>query len=140
WGGVAEGTLGLMLAFMKKLPERDRHVKTGGWRDTRLQGRYLGRRGDGYAGMTIGIVGLGRIGSRVAELLAPWRVRLIGTDPYVDAAGFALRNVERVDFKTLLRESDVVTLHCNLTAETRGLLGAAELASMKPESLLINTA
>lgn len=140
WGGVAEGTLGLMLAFMKKLLERDRHVKAGGWRDTRLQGRYLGRRGDGYAGMTIGIVGLGRIGSRVAELLAPWRVRLIGTDPYVDADSFALRNVERVEFETLLRESDVVTLHCNLTAETRGLIGAAELASMKPASLLINTA
>ncbi|HEX7082137.1 MAG TPA: NAD(P)-dependent oxidoreductase [Gammaproteobacteria bacterium] len=140
WGGVAEGTIALMLAFLKRIAERDRHVKAGGWRDKRLEGRYVGRRADGYPGLTIGIVGLGRIGSRLAELLGPWRARLIGVDPYVDDARFALRGVERVDLETLLREADVVTLHCNLTAETRGMIGAAELAAMKPRALLINTA
>ncbi|MBN1240464.1 MAG: hypothetical protein JXB36_18320 [Gammaproteobacteria bacterium] len=140
WGGVAEGTIGLMLAFMKKLGTRDRHVKAGGWRDKRLEGRYFGRRGDGYPGLTVGIVGLGRIGSRVAELLAPWRTRLLAADPYVDDAAFETRGVRRAALETLLRESDVVTLHCNLTPETRGLIGASELALMKPDAMLINTA
>jgi D-3-phosphoglycerate dehydrogenase / 2-oxoglutarate reductase len=140
WGGVAEGTIGFMLAFLKKLRERDRHVKAGGWRDKRLEGRYLGRREDGYGGISVGIVGLGRIGCRVAELLAPWRLRLLAADPYVDDATFERRGVERVELDTLLRESDVVTLHCNLTSETRRLIGAPQLARMKAGALLINTA
>lgn len=140
WGGVAEGTIGFMLVLLKKLAARDRHVKAGGWRDKRLEGRYVGRRADGYPGLTIGIVGLGRIGSRVAELLGPWRVRLLAADPYVDDEVFRRCGAERVELGTLLAESDVVTLHCNLTAETRGLIGRAELAAMRPNAVLLNTA
>jgi D-3-phosphoglycerate dehydrogenase len=140
WGGVAEGTIALMLALLKKLAPRDRHVKAGGWRDKRLEGRYVGRRADGYPGLTIGIVGLGRIGSRVAQLLGPWRARVLAADPYVEAERFRRCGVEPSDLATLLREADVVTLHCNLTAETRGLIGAAELAAMKSQALLLNTA
>ncbi len=140
WGGVAEGTIGFMLALLKKLVRRNAEVKAGRWRDKALEGRYVGRRKDGYPGLTIGIVGFGRIGSRVAELLAPWRVRLLAADPYVDAAAFSACGAERVALETLLREADVVSLHCNLTAETRNLIGAAELALMKPDALLINTA
>ncbi|HEU4617510.1 MAG TPA: NAD(P)-dependent oxidoreductase [Gammaproteobacteria bacterium] len=140
WGGVAEGTIGFMLALLKKLGARDRHVKAGGWRDKRLEGRYVGRRTDGYSGLTIGIVGLGRIGTRVAELLRPWRARVIAADPYVAEEAFRRVGAERVDLAALLAESDVVTLHCNLTAETRGLIGRAELAAMKPDALLLNTA
>ena len=70
WGGVAEGTVGFMLTLLKRVRERDRHVKAGGWRDSNLMGTYLGQREDGYSGLTIGIVGLGRCGSRVAELLS----------------------------------------------------------------------
>jgi phosphoglycerate dehydrogenase-like enzyme len=139
WGGVAEGTIGFMLALLKKLGARDAHVKAGGWRDKRLEGRYVGRRSDGYPGLTIGIVGLGRIGSRVAELLRPWRVRVLAADPYVDGEVFHRFGVERVDLGTLLAESDVVSLHCNLTAETRGIIGRAALAAMKPGALLLNT-
>jgi phosphoglycerate dehydrogenase-like enzyme len=119
--------------------ERDRHVKAGGWREPPVYGTYLGRRGDGYPGITVGIVGLGRAGSRVAELLRPWRVRLIAADPYVDAGKFARFGVERTGLDTLLREADVVTLHCNLTAETRGLLDRRRLALMKPTAVLVNT-
>lgn len=140
WGGVAEGTLALMLAFLKRIGPRDRHVKAGGWRDKRLEGVYVGRRADGYAGLTIGIVGLGRIGFRVAELLKPWRVRVIAGDPYVDDGRFAAAGAERAPLAALLEQSDVVTLHCSLTAETRGMIDAAALAAMKPGALLINTA
>src|SRR5690606_18039234 len=140
WGGVAEGTVALMLAFLKRIGPRDRHVKAGGWRDKRLEGVYVGSRADGYPGLTIGIVGLGRIGSRLARLLAPWGARLIGADPYVDSDRFAELGVERVRLTTLLAESDVVTLHCSLTAETRGMIDRAALRAMRPGALLINTA
>ena len=140
WGGVAEGTLAFMLAFHKKLRERDRQVKAGGWRTPELQGTYFGARDDGYRGLTVGIVGLGRIGGRVADLLAPWRMRLLACDPYVNESVFAKHSTRRVDLDTLLEEADIVTLHCNLTPETRGLIDAHALARMKPTALLINTA
>jgi D-3-phosphoglycerate dehydrogenase len=140
WGGVAEGAVAMMLALLKRVRERDRHVRAGGWREPPIYGTYVGRRADGYPGLTIGIVGLGRAGSRVAELLAPWRVRLLAADPYVDAAKFARLGVERVDLDTLLGAADVVTVHCNLTAETRGLIDRRRLALLKRSALLINTA
>lgn len=140
WGGVAEGAIAMMLALLKRIRERDRVVREGGWREPPLYGTYLGRRSDGYAGITIGIVGLGRAGSRVAELLAPWRARVLASDPYVEAGRFAQLGVERTDLETLLRDSNVVTLHCNLTAETSGLIGRAQLALMKRGAILINTA
>lgn len=141
WGGVAEGAVAFILSLLKKVRERDRSVKNGGWRDPSLMGTYLGARlTDDYPGIAVGIVGLGRIGSRVADLLAPWRVRLMACDPYAEDARFVSRNVRRMDLDGLLSEADVVTIHCNLSPETRGLIGARELASMKPGAVLINTA
>jgi phosphoglycerate dehydrogenase-like enzyme len=140
WGGVAEGAVALMLAILKRVRERDRQVKAGGWREPPIYGTYVGKRGDGYPGITIGIVGLGRAGTRVAELLKPWGARVLAADPYVEPGKFARHGVERVDLDTLLRESDVVTLHCSLTAETRGLLDERRLASLKPTAVLVNTA
>jgi phosphoglycerate dehydrogenase-like enzyme len=140
WGGVAEGAIALMLAVLKRVRERDRHVKAGGWREPPIYGTYVGKRSDGYAGITIGIVGLGRAGSRVADLLRPWGARVLAADPYIEPGKFARHGVERADLDTLLREADVVTLHCNLTAETRGLLDRRRLALLKPTAVLINTA
>ncbi|MSQ73065.1 MAG: hypothetical protein EXR27_17510 [Betaproteobacteria bacterium] len=140
WGGVAEGTMAMMLAILKKVRERDEAMKAGLWRSPELQGVYLGRRGsDGYPGITIGIIGLGRIGRRLADLLAPWRVRLLACDPYVEPARFYIHNCERVDLPTLLKESDVVTMHVTLTKETRHYFGAKEFAMMKPSAVFINT-
>jgi D-3-phosphoglycerate dehydrogenase / 2-oxoglutarate reductase len=140
WGGVAEGALALMLAVLKRVRERDRHVKAGGWREPPIYGTYVGKREDGYPGITIGIVGLGRAGSRIADLLKPWGARVLAADPYVDQAKFARHCAERVDLETLLREADVVTLHCSLTAETRGLIDRRRLALLKPTAVLVNTA
>jgi D-3-phosphoglycerate dehydrogenase / 2-oxoglutarate reductase len=140
WGGVAEGTLTAMLTMLKKTRERDRHLKEhAGWRDPQLQGRYVGARGDGYPGLTIGLIGLGRVGSRVATLLRPWNVRVLATDPYVPDGKFAQHGVTRVSLETLLGESDVVSLHVVLTRETRHMIAAAQLALMKPSAILINT-
>lgn len=140
WGGVAEGTMAMMLSLLKRIRERDRHVRDGGWRDPELVGTYLGARQDGYEGITVGIIGLGRIGSRLADLLAPWRVRLIAYDPYVDESKFAHHNVQAVDLDTLLAESDVVSLHANLTDETTHLMSEGRFAAMKPTAILINAA
>lgn len=141
WGGVAEGTITNMLTLLKKVRERDRHLKTtGGWRDPDLQGTYFGSRAsDGYKGITLGIIGLGRIGSRVAKLMRPWGMRMLACDPYVPDSKFAEFGVQRVDFPTLLRESDIVTLHVVLTKETRHMISGPQLAMMKPTAILINT-
>lgn len=141
WGGVAEGTVANMLAILKKVREKDRHVKSGGWRDNSLKGNFLGSRHmDNHPGMTLGIVGLGRIGGRVADLMAPWRMRMIACDPYADDSVFVHHNARKVDLETLLRESDIVTIHCNLTKETRNLIGAKELGLMKKTAILCNQA
>jgi D-3-phosphoglycerate dehydrogenase len=140
WGGVAEGAVALMLALIKRVRERDRFVKAGGWREPPIYGTYVGKRADGYGGITIGIVGLGRAGGRVADLLRPWGARVLAADPYVEPAKFARHGVERADLDTLLREADIVTLHCNLTTETRGLIDKRRLALLKPAAVLVNTA
>ncbi len=141
WGGVAEGTITNMLTLLKKVRERERYLKTtSGWRDMELQGTYLGSRAsDGYPGIKLGIIGLGRIGSRVAHLMRPWGMKMLGYDPYVPDSKFADFGVQRVELPTLLRESDVVTLHVVLTKETRHMISGAQLAMMKPTAILINT-
>lgn len=141
WGGVAEGAITNMLTLLKKVRERDRHLKMGGaWRDKSLEGTYVGSRPDGYKGLCLGIIGLGRIGGRVATLMRSWKIRMLGYDPYIPESRFKEHGVERVsDLNTLLRESDVVTLHVVLTRETKHMIGVEQLALMKPTAILINT-
>jgi len=140
WGGVAEGAIAMMLALLKKLGRRDAYVRSGRWRADELRGTYVGARDDGYEGITVGIIGLGRIGGRVAKLLRPWRVRLLAADPYVPSRRFAACGAENVSLATLLARSDVVTIHCNLTGETTGLISADSISLMKPTAVLVNTA
>jgi len=138
---VAETTMAMMLAILKRVRERDAAVREGGWRRPEHGAVYLGRRlSDGHEGITVGIVGLGRIGTRFADLLAPWRVRIIAYDPYAEPSRFLLAGVERVDLDTLLRQSDVVSMHCVLTRETRYMISTPQLALMKPDAILLNSA
>jgi len=139
--GVAEQTMAFILAILKKVRERDANVRAGKWRSPEDATTYIGRRAsDGHPGITIGLVGLGRIGTRVAQLLAPWRARVIAYDPYIPPANFLLAGVTSVDYPTLLRESDVVSFHVVLTRETRNMLSDKEIALMKPTAVVINTA
>lgn len=143
WGGVAEGAITNMLALLKKTRERDRYLKENpeAWRNMDYQGTYFGSRAsDGYPGITLGIVGLGRIGGRIAKLMRPWEMRIIACDPYVPDSKFAELGVKRADLPTLLREADIVSLHVVLTKETRHMISAAELNLMKPGAILVNTA
>jgi phosphoglycerate dehydrogenase-like enzyme len=139
--GVAETTVTFMLSLLKKVRERDADVRAGKWRTLDNYAYYVGARAsDGFAGQTIGLVGFGRIGTRVAQLLAPWRARLIAYDPYVAPAHFLTHGVQAVDYETLLRESDVVSFHVVLNKETRYMFGERELALMKPNAIVLNTA
>lgn len=138
--GVAEGTVAFILAAVKKLSQRDAQVKARKWRDPDLMGSYLGRRStDDYPGLTLGIIGLGRIGARVAQLFAPWRMRIIACDPYISDERFIRNGVEKVDLDTLLAESDVVSVHCINNAETMNLMNAERFAKMKPTAIFVNT-
>jgi D-3-phosphoglycerate dehydrogenase len=138
--GVAESTMAMILAMLKKVVERDQDVRAGKWREPHHGTTFLGARADGYPGITIGLVGLGRIGTRVAQLLAPWRVRIIAYDPYIPPGDFLLANVKAVDYETLLKESDVVSFHVVLTKKTRFMLRDAQIRLMKPTAVIINTA
>ncbi|MCW5688294.1 MAG: hypothetical protein KIT76_07100, partial [Pseudolabrys sp.] len=138
---VAENTIALMLALLKRIARRDADVRAGHWREERHAATFLGARvSDGYPGITVGLVGLGRIGTRVSQLLAPWRLRIIAYDPYVPPTSFMLAGVERVDYDTLLRHCDVISFHATLSDETRMMFGAREIDLMKPGAVVINTA
>ncbi len=139
--GVAETTVTFMLALLKKLRERDADVRAGKWRELHNFAYYVGSRAsDGFPGQTIGLVGLGRIGTRVAQLLAPWRAHIIAYDRYVPPAHFLTHGVQPVDYETLLRQSDVVSFHVVLTKETRYMFGEEQLKLMKPNAIVLNTA
>ena len=140
WGGVAEGTIAFILSLTKKISKRDHHVKQGGWRNNDLMGTYIGKREDGYKGVTIGIIGLGRVGSRVADLLMPWNANVIAYDPYVSDNDFINHKTKKVDLDHLLKKSDVISIHCNLTNETKGMFSKENIYKMKKSAYLINTA
>jgi D-3-phosphoglycerate dehydrogenase len=124
---VAEGALTLMLALAKDLPALDRAVREGDWtaRDE-LDLWDIG-------GTTVGVVGLGRIGRRVAGLVQALGARVLAYDPYVAGP----ENVELVELDTLFGESDYISLHAPLTAETRGLVDARRL-SLARGAVLVN--
>jgi phosphoglycerate dehydrogenase-like enzyme len=130
---VAEATIGLLLMLLKRVKRGESRLRRGEWARREDRGDFL-------FGKTVGIVGLGRIGTHVARRLAGWDVRLIASDPYVPAERAAAVGATLVDLPTLLAEADVVTLHATLTDQTRGLIGEKALRAMKPSAILLNTA
>jgi D-3-phosphoglycerate dehydrogenase / 2-oxoglutarate reductase len=130
---VAEATVALMVILLKRIKHNEAKLRRGEWARREDRGDFL-------FGKTVGIVGLGRIGSNVARRLAGWDVRLIASDPYVPADRATLLGVTLVDLPTLLAEADVVTLHAALTVETRRLIDEKALRRMKPTAVLLNTA
>ncbi len=128
---VAEYTVAMILSLAKNFKLADHNARRGLWRS--VSHTFLRHK-------TVGIVGLGRIGSRVAQLLHLFEVKFLAYDPYIPAEKAKAVEVELTDLETLLKESDVVTLHAVETPETTGLIGEAELRMMKPTAYLVNTA
>lgn len=131
---TASAALAFLLALAKRLPAQDRVVRAGRWD---LQPRVLGEE---LPGRTLGIIGLGNSGRELARLVAPFGMRLIAYSPHAEEPEAAVLGVALMALDQVLRESDYVSLHCRLTAETRGLLGKEQLALMKPTAYLINVA
>jgi D-3-phosphoglycerate dehydrogenase / 2-oxoglutarate reductase len=130
---VALHAVAMLLALLRNLAVHDRHVHAGRW-DHRLGGR-LPRPG----GLTLGVVGLGRIGRTTMEGAAPWFGQCVGYDPYLPDDAWPA-GVERLGLEELFARSNAVTLHLPLTAETQGLVGADLLGRMPAGSYLVNTA
>ncbi|MBP0444498.1 D-2-hydroxyacid dehydrogenase family protein [Roseomonas sp. SSH11] len=132
-GGVsqtAELTWGLILALVRDIPAQDRSLREGRWQ-TAL--------GEGLEGQTLGIIGLGKQGQRVAKVALAFGMRVIAWSQNLTAETAAAHGAERVEKEALLREADVVTLHLVLSARSRHTIGAAELSLMKPGAFLVNT-
>jgi D-3-phosphoglycerate dehydrogenase / 2-oxoglutarate reductase len=131
---VAEHVLGMLLTLSKRIAETDRVMR----REANLnRNAYLGT--EAY-GKTIGIVGLGHIGTRVAELVRGlFAMRVIAYDPYLSAEEMANRGAEKVDLDTLLAGADYVSINCPLTEESRGMIGAAQFARMRANAYFITT-
>ncbi len=121
---------GLMIAAARNLGEEHRRMRDGGWQTTT---------GVTLSGKTIGLLGLGRVGKRMAGYAKAFGMQAIAWSQNLTEEAAAAVGASRVEKATLLRESDVVSVHLVLSERTRGLIGAPELALMKPTAYLINT-
>jgi len=131
---VANHALALLLAWNRKIITLDRQVHAGVW-----SAGVPGERTGALHGETVGIVGLGNIGSAFARRVAAFETKVIAHDPYVDDARFAALGVERVSLEALAERADYVSVHTLLNEGTRHLIGEAFFRRMKPTAILINT-
>jgi len=132
---VAEGALTLVLALLRRLPQKDAVVRRGQWRAA------LSQFGHSTSGIVLGSVGLGNIGAEFMRLAQAFHFpRRLAHDPFVAPEKAQALGVELVDLDTLLRQCDVVAVNCPLNEQTRHLIGAREIGLMKPTAYLVNTA
>lgn len=131
---VSTHAVALLMACIRNVVGKHKKMERGAWDVNPLERLYR------TAGRTLGLVGFGNIAQATARKMGGWGMRLLATDPFVDPARAKELNTELVPLDTLLRESDYVSLHVPLLPETRHLIGARELALMRRNSILVNTA
>jgi glyoxylate reductase len=129
---VAEHAFTLLLATVRKLRLADEHVRKGSFDWRPFGGREL-------AGKTLGVIGTGAIGCRVAEIAKAFKMQVVGYDKYPNPKRAEEIGIKYVDLSTLLKESDFITLHVTLTSETERLIGKKEIAAMKNGVVIVNT-
>lgn len=127
---TAELTWGLILGLVRHIPREDRAVREGRWQTTL---------GVGLKGKTLGILGLGRLGAQIAAVGKAFGMEIAAWSQNLTADRAAAAGARLVDKATLFAEADVITVHLQLSDRTRGLIGAADLARMKPTAYFINT-
>jgi D-3-phosphoglycerate dehydrogenase / 2-oxoglutarate reductase len=130
---AAEHTMALLMALARHVPQADASMRAGKWSRKEFVGTEI-------RGKTLGIVGLGKIGSEVARRAIGMDMRVVAVDPFVPIERAASLGVESVELEEMLRVSDFITVHPPLTAATSGMIGAAEIARMKDGVRLINVA
>jgi D-3-phosphoglycerate dehydrogenase / 2-oxoglutarate reductase len=127
---VAELTLGLMLSGVRELARADASMKAGKWLKKEFEGAEL-------SGKVLGVLGFGRIGAAVAKRAAAFDMKVLGYDPLLSAEEIKKRGGEPVSMDELLKQSDMITMHLPLTADTKNMLNAAAFAKMKQGVYLI---
>ncbi|ASO22370.1 D-3-phosphoglycerate dehydrogenase [Actinoalloteichus hoggarensis] len=130
---AAEHAVALLLAVARHIPAADASLRAGQWKRSSFSGVEL-------RGKTVGVVGLGKIGQLFAQRVGSFETKLIAYDPYVSPALAAQLGIELVELDELLSRADAISIHLPKTPETKGLIGAAELAKTKPGVLLVNAA
>jgi D-3-phosphoglycerate dehydrogenase len=130
---VAEHTLALIFSLLRKIPQQNTYSKKGNWDKTNYYGHELLEK-------TLGLVGFGRIGKRLAELVKPLNMKVMVYDPYLKKEMISKEIMVIKNLNELLSEADIVSLHCPLNEDTKGLIGENELNLMKENSWIINTA
>ncbi|MEE8533165.1 MAG: hydroxyacid dehydrogenase, partial [Alphaproteobacteria bacterium] len=130
---TAEHTIAMLMALARRVPAADRSTRSGNWEKSRFVGVEV-------AGKVLGLVGCGNVGSIVASRAQGLKMRVIVYDPYVSPERAAELSVEKVELDELLSRADFVSLHVPLTDQTRGMIDADALASMKPGARVINCA
>src|SRR5574338_238437 len=130
---VAELALAMIMSLYRHVPGATASVKAGRWEKKRFQGREI-------AGKTLGVVGIGNIGSVLVDRALAMKMRVIAYDPFISADAAAKLGVALVDLDTVWREADVISLHVPLTEQTRNLVDAGVLSRMKRGALLVNCA
>lgn len=130
---AGEHAIALLLALTRQIPRANESTHAGRWERKQVRPIDLG-------GRTVGVVGLGRVGSIVAQRLRAFEMRVLAYDPYITAQRFTEVGAAPVDYRTLLAQSDVVTFHVPATSETTGMLDAEAISLMKPEAIVINAA
>lgn len=128
---VAELTLTLILNLYRRIGEVDRNLRSDQW--SPLMGRLL-------SGKTLGIIGLGRIGKALVKLIQPFKLKIMAHEPYPDNKFVSSYRIELTSLEKVLSKSDIVSLHVPLTKETHHLIGKEDLALMKNETIIVNTA
>jgi D-3-phosphoglycerate dehydrogenase / 2-oxoglutarate reductase len=127
---ATEHTFALLLALARRVPEADASMKAGEW-NRKLTGVEL-------QGKTLGVIGFGRIGQRVADRARGFAMKVVAYDPFLDAAAARKLEVELLTLDELLARADVITFHTPLTKETRNLLNAERMAKMRKGALVVN--
>ena len=130
---VAELTLGLMIAMARHISRADQTTRAGKWDKKNLQGTEL-------AGKTLGIIGLGRIGTETARRALAFGMRVVGSDPYLSPARAKELGIELISTDDLYSQADYISLHLALTHQTAGMINAEAIARMKPGVRLVNCA
>ncbi len=137
---VADHALAMMLNLNRRISELNQDLHAGAWATKGRQTAQIVRVPlNAMFASTVGVVGLGRIGQAVTARIAPFGSRILVHDPYVDPDAIRRAGATPATFDELLREADIITLHCPLTPETRGLLGPEAFATMKPTVAIVNT-
>ena len=135
---VAEFTIGAIIAETRLITRGHDALRRGTWRGDLYRADLVGQE---LSQMTIGVIGYGHIGTKVVRLLKAFGGRILVADPYVDLSAEDVRDgVVKTTLEPLLRESDVVTLHARVTAETTGFIGRAEFTVMRKGAVFVNTA